>query len=43
MWPDKTPLALKDGETIVAVGKTVKGMAFYIKNNHEDHEQENEH
>jgi hypothetical protein len=43
MWPDKTPLVLKDGETIIAVGKTVKGMAFYIRNNHEDHEQENQH
>jgi hypothetical protein len=38
MWPDKTPLVLKDGETIVAAGKTVKGLAFYIKNNHENHE-----
>ena len=40
-WPDTTPLVLKDGETIVAAGKTTQGMAFYIQNNQEDHEEKN--
>ena len=31
--PEKVTLVLKDGETIVAVGETIKGMSFYIKNN----------
>jgi hypothetical protein len=30
---EKIPLVLKDGDTIVAVGKTTKGLAFYIRNN----------
>lgn len=37
-WYEKIPLVLKDGETIVAVGKTTQGMTFYIKNNQEDYE-----
>ena len=40
-WPDKTPLVLKEGETIVAVGKTTQGMAFYITNTQEDHDEKN--
>jgi hypothetical protein len=31
-WTENAPLALKVGETIVAVGKTTKGMSFYIEN-----------
>jgi hypothetical protein len=34
--PEKVPLVLKDGETIVAVGETIKGMSFYIKNNNDE-------
>jgi hypothetical protein len=30
---ENIPLVLKDSDTIVAVGKTTKGMMFYVRNN----------